>query len=552
MVLHQLRQERTEAGFSPARRHMALHLPRWATDCLKRAEPALGALTVPFALYERQKGAMRLVELDERAEAAGLFATQSLSDARSLCPTLVVREIDRPRLEAVFADFADWHSYASPIVSVLTDVGAYGDLVLDISGVSHLFGGEKAMLDKVLARLRGLGFEVSGAIADSVGAAWAMAHFALGEQVVEPADKALAAALAGLPVAALRIDATQIEGLMQMGLKRVGDLYGRDRRALAARFGTSLILRLDQALGQIEERVTPRLPPVEHFAERRFAEPIGLIDDVLMTAHDLAVRLASDLERLGQGAQSFHLFLYRVDHKVMTLSVKSARATRDPQHIARLFSHRAERLGGEYDAGFGVDMIRLAASTLSELEPAQIGAFETRDGTRDLDRLYDRMASRLGPEAVGRIKFVNTHIPEQAATLEPVIARTADDPVARPDPARRRPLRLLPHPELVEVMMAEVPDGPPRAMIWRRVRYPFLKAEGPERIGAEWWRNQQTVASTRGMAEPSAGTEVFEAGEVTRDYFRIEDDGGRRFWLFREGLYQPGVSPRWFLHGFFA
>ena len=530
---------------------MALHLPRWATDCLKRAEPALGALTVPFALYERQKGAMRLVELDERAEAAGLFATQSLSDARSLCPTLVVREIDRPRLEAVFADFADWHSYASPIVSVLTDVGAYGDLVLDISGVSHLFGGEKAMLDKVLARLRGLGFEVSGAIADSVGAAWAMAHFALGEQVVEPADKALAAALAGLPVAALRIDATQIEGLVQKGVRaQLADKFELTRPEIVSEQISSDGTR--KWLVRFRDPQNPRLPPVEHFAERRFAEPIGLIDDVLMTAHDLAVRLASDLERLGQGAQSFHLFLYRVDHKVMTLSVKSARATRDPQHIARLFSHRAERLGGEYDAGFGVDMIRLAASTLSELEPAQIGAFETRDGTRDLDRLYDRMASRLGPEAVGRIKFVNTHIPEQAATLEPVIARTADDPVARPDPARRRPLRLLPHPELVEVMMAEVPDGPPRAMIWRRVRYPFLKAEGPERIGAEWWRNQQTVASTRGMAEPSAGTEVFEAGEVTRDYFRIEDDGGRRFWLFREGLYQPGVSPRWFLHGFFA
>ncbi|HTJ57864.1 MAG TPA: DNA polymerase Y family protein [Devosiaceae bacterium] len=531
----------------PARRYMALYLPRWATDCLRRADPALGELTVPFALHERQKGAMRLVELDDRAIAAGLFATQSLSDARALCPSLMVREIDRPFLEAVFADFADWHSYASPLVAVLP-TAAYGDLVLDITGVSHLFGGEAAMLEKVTARLEGLGFSVAGAVADSIGAAWALAHFAPGRVIAGD----IARVLAPLPVAALRLEESQIEGLLQMGLKRVGDLFGRDRKALAARFGASLLLRLDQALGDIEERTKPRLPPVENFAERRFAEPIGLIDDVLMTAHDLAVRLSSDLELQGVGAQGFHLFLYRVDHKVITLSVNAARATRDPQHIARLFSHRAERLGGEYDAGFGIDMIRLAASTLSPLSATQTGAFETRDGTEDLDRLYDRMASRLGPDAISRIKFVNTHVPERAAKLEPVIAKTADDPLAVPDPARQRPLRLLPQAEAVEVILAEVPDGPPRGMIWRRVRYNFLKASGPERIGAEWWRFAGQVASSRGVTELPTGEKTFEAGEVTRDYFVIEDDGGRRFWLFREGFYQPGITPRWFLHGFFA
>lgn len=527
---------------------MALYLPRWATDCLRRADRAIGELTVPFALYERQKGAMRLVELDDRARAAGLFATQSLSDARALCPTLQVREIDRPFLEAVFADFADWHSYASPIVAVLTDETAYGDLVLDIAGVSHLFGSEAAMLQKLTDRLAALGFAVHGAIADSVGAAWALAHFNPGGVVVND----LATVLAPLPVSALRLEERQIEGLMQMGLKRIGDLYGRDRRALAARFGASLILRLDQALGDIEERLTPRLPPADYYVERRFADPIGLIDDVLMTTHDLAIRLASDLEQAGLGAQSFHLFLYRVDHKVMTLTVKAGRATRDATHIARLFAHRAERLGGEYDAGFGIDMIRLAASVTTALEPAQVGAFETRDGTADLDRLYDRMASRLGAEAVSRIKFVNTHIPERAATLEPAIARTPDDPLATPDPKLSRPLRLLPRPEPISVIMAEVPDGPPRGMIWRRVRYGFLKASGPERIAAEWWNQTDVVASSRGMAEPPQEAVVFDAGAVTRDYFVVEDDGGRRFWLFREGYYREDFEPRWFMHGFFA
>lgn len=504
-----------------------LFLPRWATDCLKRADPALGALTEPLALWERQRGAMRLLAVDDRAVRAGLMAGQNLSDAKALCPKLEVREIDRAFLEHVFADFADWHSYASPIVSVLTDQAAYGDLCLDITGVAHLFGGEEAMLETLTGKLRALGFTVAGAIAPSVGAAWALAHFASGQIIGETAGEALAE----LPVAALRLAESRITGLMQMGLKRVGQLYGRDRKALRARFGASLLTRLDQALGTLEERVTPRIPVAERYAERRFAEPIGLIDDVLMSARDLAIRLSVRLEAEGLGAQSFHLFLYRVDHKVMSLSVNAARATRDPGHIARLFGNRVERLIGEYDPGFGIDMIRLAASSVSEVNAAQIGAFETRGGAENLDRLYDRMTSRLGPLAVVRSKFVNTHIPERAVKLEPVVARTPDDPEAAPDAALPRPLRLLPAPEPIGVV-AEVPDGPPAGMQWRRVNYRFVKASGPERIGVEWWRPGE--------------------GALTRDYYVAEDDGGRRFWVFREGLYHETGNPRWFLHGFFA
>ena len=471
---------------------------------------------------------MRLVAVDARAAAAGLAPEQSLTDARALVTNLEVEEIDRPAIEQIFADFADWHSNASPIVSVLTDRAPYGDLILDITGVAHLFGGEEKMLATLTGRLTALGFTVQGGIAGSVGAAWALAHFSPGSVV---ADNELEAALQQLPVAALRITEAQVVGLMQMGLKRVGQLYGRDRKALQARFGAMLLTRLDQALGAIEERVVPRIPIAERYAERRFAEPIGLIDDVLMCAHDLAIQLALRLEAEGLGAQSFHLFVYRVDHKVMSLSVNAARATRDAGHISRLFQHRAERLVGEYDPGFGIDMIRLAASSVSELASTQIGAFETRDGAEDLDRLYDRMSSRLGALAVTRSKFVNSHIPERAVKLEPVIARTEDDAAALAEIAAPRPLRLLPAPEPIAVL-AEIPDGPPASMVWRRIHYRFAKASGPERIGVEWWRSGE--------------------GALTRDYYVAEDDGGRRFWVFREGVYGEDTPPRWFLHGFFA
>lgn len=521
---------------------------------------------------------MRLVAVDDRAAAEGLFVGQSLSDARAICPALEVREIDRDFTEQAFADFADWHSNASPIVSVLTDRAAWGDLALDITGVSHLFGGEAAMLDMVTARLAQLRIGVRGAVAPSVGAAWALAHF--GAQLV--VDENLRTVLADLPVAGLRLDDDQTANLNHLGLKRIGQLMGRDRRSLQARFGSSLLLRLDQALGDIEERITPRLPPAERFVERRFAEPIGLLDDVLMTARDLAFRLASQLETEAIGAQAFHLFLYRVDHKVMTLSVNAGRATRDAGHIARLFANRADRLGGEYDAGFGVDMIRLGASSVSVLDASHIGIFDVQDGTADLDQLYDRMTSRLGPLAVVRSKFVNTHIPEKAVKLESVLAHSPDDPHAVPDLSLRRPLRLLPQPEPV-VVFAEAPDGPPPGMVWRRVRYSFIRASGPERIGVEWWHlpepiviiprprptpaetsegneeskenhNEQAEAKDAKAADgkPVVDVAINDGIGLTRDYYIAEDEHGLRFWLFREGLYGKVVEPRWYLHGFFA
>ena len=544
---------RIAPSLHPSRRYLVLHLPRWATDCLKRADPALAQSPRPLALWEKQKGAMRIVALDRLASTEGLRLGQTVSDARALVPNLDAREIDQVFTEQLFGDFADWHSNASPMVAVLTNAAPYGDLCLDITGVSHLFSGEEAMLAQLLSRLRALGFSVEGAIASTIGTAWALAHYAPGQVLAQGEE---APALADLPVQALRLDEQQAARLVHVGLKRIGQLYERSRKEMQARFGVSFLLRLDQALGWIEEKLAPRLPLAEWFAEHRFAEPIGLIDDVLMCAQDLAVQLSYRLERQGLGAQAFHLFLYRVDHKEMTLSVNAARATRDAQHISRLFSYRAERLGGEYDAGFGIDMIRLAATSTAPLAATQTGAFGIDDGAVNLDHLYDRMTSRLGPLAVVRSSFVNTHVPEQVVKLEPAIApqppatRVEAPPVVAP-----RPLKLLPAPEPITVI-AEVPDAPPASMTWRRVTYRCVTASGPERIGAEWHRDRRrlklTADTVARAGQADAVERYFEEGEISRDYYIAEDDGGRRFWLFRLGLFGIAETPRWFLHGFFS
>lgn len=535
------------------RRFLVLFFPHFPTDCLKRRNPGLAG---PLALYETVKGGLRLGALDREAAKEGLRPGQSLADARALVPALKVTALDAPALAAAFADLADWHTNLSPLVAVMGGENAYGDLVIDITGVAHLFGGESALLSLALTRLRRENYTVAGAIAPTIGAAWALSHFAR-SQIVERDE--LAEKLADLPVAALRLDPARIGGLTQMGLRRIGQLTGRPRAPLEARFGASLLLRLDQAHGRASERLVPRLPPAEHRAERRFPDPIGLMDDVLAATKDLAIQLACRLEKAGLGAQHFALFLYRVDHKVMMLAVRSARLTRDPAHITRLFTHRADRFSGEYDAGFGIDMVRLCADATGPLDAVQTGAFARNDGMADLDRLIDRLGSRLGAGAVLRSQAVASHIPERAVRLLP-----AQQPLAivPPPPARlERPLRLLPQPEPV-IITAEVPDGLPAAMLWRHRSYRLLRAAGPERLGAEWWRGDQRLElvpqpdpeTLKPGQEPPyvAALPLFDAMAATRDYYVVEDETGCRFWIFRLGFYGQPSPPTWYLHGLFA
>lgn len=538
------------------RRFLSLFLPNWPTDYLKRREPGLGG---PLALYEKVKGGLRLAAMDTEAAASSLRIGQSLADARALVPRLIVKEIDRPLLEAGFADLADWHSNTSPLVSVLTDLNPFGDLILDITGVPHLFDGEKAMLDMVVNRLQRLGYTASGAIAPTIGGAWAASHFAPG-RIISPAG--LARFMDALPVAALRLNADQVATLTQMGLTTISQVRHRPRRRLQAVLEQSFLIRLDQAYGHLEERMTPRLPAVEQFVERRFFEPISLLDDVLGIAENLAERLCAQLETHGLGAHTFHLFLYRVDHKVMTLSLNAARLTRDASHIASLFRHRAEKLESEnYDPGFGIDLVRLAASSLDKLNAAQLGAFETENGAEDIDRLADRLGSRLGSDAVLKIDFVQSHIPERATRLIPAL--TAELSTFSDWPKQRRPMRLLPLPEPVRIN-AEVPHGLPASMIWRRRTYRLVKGAGPERIGAEWWRSRKRLelVEPEEAKEPEQGEKpqqvpyipnltLFDPSADTRDYYLVEDEDGHRYWVFRLGFYSNDIGASWYLHGFF-
>ena len=483
---------------------------------------------------------MRLQGLNEAASRAGLSPGLTLADARARVPALRALDADPQGERATLDRLADWGLRWTPFIGLEPPHG----LMLDITGCAHLFGGEAAMHADVAQRIRQLGFEVRAAIADTPGCASGLARF--GRIGIAPID-GTEDALAPLPIAALRVSPDTVEALRRVGLVLIGDIIPLPRAPLAARFGASLITRLDQAIGRIGEAIAPRVPVAPHVAERRLAEPISRLEDVLIVAAVLGGDLARTLELAGLGASRLTLTLFNVDGRTKAVTVGTTRPVRDPHFIATLFREKLKGTPDDLETGCGYDLVRLAVDLAAPLAPIQTsfdGPAEAAGGA--VAELIDRLGARFGPERIQRPVIADTHLPELAAKLRPApsqgYARRAlnsrDGPVAlarsqQDSLGALRPLRLFARPERVETI-ASVPDGPPVQFRWRRVARRIVQVEGPERIAMEWWR-------APGHSAPP------------RDYFRVEDVDGRRYWLFREGLYGQQIAPpAWFIHGLLA
>lgn len=485
----------------------------------------------------QEKTALRLAALNAAASALGLAPGLALADARARHPALQVAE-HAPEADARLLErFADACERYTPLLALDAPDG----LMLDISGCAHLFGGEGALLRDLLGRVAGSGHSARAAIAGTPEAAAALSRFSGRRGFVAPPERDLAALLAPLPLAALRLDAATLAALDRLGFARIADLQDKPRAPLAARFGPALIPRLEAATGAARTALDHRFPPPRFSVEKALNEPIERVEDVLGLARHLAQTLAGVLERHGLGARRLDLCLFRVDGKLTRLSIGSGRPVRDPALVARLFAEKVAALTS-LDAGFGFDLLRLCAP-LAEPMPALQEGFDTRREEADaLDGLLDRLAARLGPGRVLMPVLADAHIPEEACRLVPAqgTARRPFDPARLDAPVLpaadsagpARPPRLFARPEPIEAV-AEVPDGPPTRFRWRRVLHDVTVAEGPERIAAPWWR---------------------EAGfSLTRDYFRVETRDGRRFWLFRAGLFGTEVAhPAWYVHGLFG
>ncbi len=469
-----------------------------------------------------------------------------LADARALCPELAVIAADPAGDLAALEKLSLWAQRWGPWSALDPPDG----VLVDVTGAAHLFGGEGALLAEVAAAFAARGFTARAALAPTAGAAWALAHFGaqhgVPAAILAPDDDPLRL-LGDLPVAALRLDADVLTVLRRLGIKRLGELAGvggageddpaheaAARDALRRRFrnhrapSANPLLRLDQLLGRVPEPLLPVIHRPMPLVQRRLAEPLRHRAPLDRVVADLAADMVRTLEARGEGARRLELALWRVDGEVLQRRIELAAATREAGHITRLFAARLD----DVEAGFGIETVQLRASWSEPLalSQADLDAAAEDHGTA-LAACLDRLAVRLGPRAVTRPVPRASHIPERAQCWQ---APLAPVPPAQSALAfHARPLKLLDRAEPIAVLYAS-PDGVPQRFRWRGEVREVARVEGPERIAPEWWRERSTVR--------------------LRDYYRIEDEAGRRYWIYRSGIAGDGRGgvPDWFLQGLFA
>ena len=483
----------------------------------------------PRAFVIRVGGALRLAAVDQRAQRLGLVPGLTLADARARQPGLAVTDLDpeadRHWLARLARRCQDWSPLVTPVPP--------DAVVLDVAGSDHLFGGEAALAALVDDTLAELGMTCRLARADTPEAALALARHHGGKAGDERS------AIRALPVAALGLDPEATLALRRAGLKTVGDLATRPAASLAARFGAGAVTALRRLLGDEARPIAPLAQPAPLRFTRRFAEPIAHERAVAACFHDLLIEAAGELERRGLGGRRFGLTLLRSDGARHRLQIETGAPTRDPALVLRLFDERIGSLADPLDPGFGYDSVRLTIPLAEPLGASQPALDGRESAAAVLAELIDRLSTRLGPGALLRLIPHDSHIPERGQQAVP--ASRMPMPVRWPSPSAGepplRPIVLFDPPQPVEVI-AEVPDGPPHRFRWRRILHEVRLYEGPERIAAEWWRRR--------------GGELPGQGGLTRDYYRIEDAKGHRYWLFRHGLYDEKPAPRWYVHGLFA
>jgi protein ImuB len=517
------------SSVSSSQRILNLWLERLSTDRIARQWREAPS---PLVVFGKRGNLDLVLAVDAAAERLGLTAGLALAQARAMHPTLTAVPEDQTTDARLLDAIAETCQRYTPLVAIDPPDG----ILLDIGGCAHLFGGEDKLRADLLARMTRLGYSARAAIATTIGAASAAARFGNAATQADSTREARER-LAPLPLAALRLPDETVAALARVGLKRIGDILDLPRSPLTARFGPDLLRQLDRALGRDEEPLTPRLPVAPYVAEKSFHEPIAREEDVLASVERLAARLKTALAARGDGARRLELALFRTDGAVKRIAAGTSRPVRDPQAIRALFVERLAALGDEIDPGFGFDLARLSVLNAEPCRDEQIG-LGTREDQIELDRLVDQLSARLGRQRVSRLLARDSHIPELAAAVMPAQAMTRGE--FGWDGFRRfraeaglssRPLRLLAKPELIADVFALVPDGPPARFRWRRALHEVVRAEGPERIEGAWWS---------------------EKGGPARDYFRVEDKAGLRFWLFRAGLYRDMTPSRWFVHGMYA
>ncbi|WOI52665.1 DNA polymerase Y family protein [Parvularcula sp. LCG005] len=486
----------------------------------------------PFVLTETGPQGMRVACANSAARQLGINTGLSFSDARARTPGLLSAPIDREGDAKALRALGEWMIRWAPIVALDGEDG----LLLETTGCDHLYGGEAAMMEMIRSRLHALGVPHHLGLAGTPGAGHALSRRGLNPPPIlkegEERD-----GLAGFSTAGLRLSRPVLDLLRRFGLTRIGQLYGIDRKALARRFHSreaadAVVLRLDQALGLVREPLTPIRPAPRYGAQLSCPEPLISTEGVSHALSTLVGQVCEQLSGNGQGAQHFVFSAFRADGTIARIAIRTARPECLPDHILRLFRERIDGL----DPGHGLDVVELGAWQTGAManahRPLSRQMVQEQIDPDGIACLADRVTARLGENLVVVHQPVASHLPERREKRRPFTGQLPAAWPAAPS-GTPRPLRLFAMPEPISVM-AEVPDGPPLRFLWRRVPRQVSRAEGPERLGPEWWHLEDRRARTR-------------------DYYKVEDQQGYRYWIYREGLYDDGRggSPLWFVHGLF-
>jgi protein ImuB len=487
------------------------------------------------------------------AQALGIRPGMAVTQARAQVPGLDIRPADpegdhAELVRLAIAAACHW----SPIVALSGEDGMF----IDLTGTAHLFGGEQAMAQRIVRLLARLGFTARIAVADSAGAAWALARYGPharpgicrgdGKVLLCPPG-AHGDAIATLPTVALRLEPAAIELLKRLGVDYIGQLVAMPRAPLVRRFGTAMVARIDQAMGRIGEPLDPVVPLGHIMICQRFAEPILTGEVISHWLRHLVPQLSAKLGQAGRGARMIELVADRIDGRPQMIRIGVARASRDPAHLQRLLLRRIETI----DPGFGIDALTIHVRRSELLGPQSLVERLDEETRPDLAPLVDTLATRIGIGRLWRIRPVESDVPERAVAPAPVLdpPERAAAPL-KPDDVRLldrtadlhpwhhrwpRPVRMLRRPELLDHVIAELPDQPPRRFTWRGTTHRVVRADGPERVLGEWWKRAAEQHSVR-------------------DYFRVEDEAGQRFWLFRRGDGERTETGdlSWFMHGAFG
>lgn len=495
-------------------RFMAIWFRHLLTDGLALRQPKLK--NVPFVLVMPLKNRIVITASNLLAEQQGAFTGMSLADARAAVPELVSVDDTAGKAAKLLRLLGLWCIRYTPVVAIDLPDG----LLLDISGCPHLWGGERGYLKEIVLKLRNAGFDARAAIAGTPGAAWAVSRFARVSPIVPPEMESQA--ISSLPPAALRLQAEVLERLQKLGFRAIGPLLSMHAPALRRRFGKDLPLRIDQALGRIEETLVPLVPPVPYVERLPCLEPIRTAIGIGAAIEKLLSGLCLRLQAEGKGLRKAALKCIRVDGHTAQASITTNRGSHNVLHLLKLFYLQIARI----EPALGIELFVLEASKVEEMDTVQEQIWAVGRGLADtaLAELLDRVAGKVGAEAIRRYLPAEHYWPERAVK---VAASLTEAPLAA-WPEQMRPIRLLAAPEPIEVM-ALVPDNPPKTFTYKDKRHHIVKADGPERIGREWW---------------------CDSGEH-RDYYAVEDSDGQRYWVFRSGYYDGGGA-RWYLHGYFA